>query len=222
MYYYQFHIGDYLKATSHLSLEEDIAYRRLLDMYYDTEAPIPTDIPVVSRRLRVGSDIVKIVLEEFFEYTEEGYRNSRADAEIKEYHAFIDRQRNNGKLGGRPKKTQAKPTANPNETQVKPKKTLTNNHKPITNIELPDWLPEVHWNDFVEFRKFIKKPMTDKAMHLMISKLQRFKDAGHNPIEALNRSIANNWSDVYEPKGNAASNSKSTPHLKYWEKGYQP
>jgi len=108
------------------------------------------------------------------------------------------------------------------ETERETEKETNNNSKNAIKIDLPDWLPEVHWKDFVEFRKFIKKPMTAKAMQLMISKLERFKEAGHNPIEALNRSIANNWSDVYEPKSDSASKSKSTPHLKYWEKGYRP
>ena len=62
MHYYQFNIGDYIKNTIHLSLMEDLAYRRLLDMYYDSEKPIPTDIPWVSRRLRMDTDVVQNVL----------------------------------------------------------------------------------------------------------------------------------------------------------------
>lgn len=77
----------------------------------------------------------------------------------------------------------------------------TKKSKSIT-LELPDWLPETHWNDFVEFRKFIKKPMTDRAKQLMLSNLQTIKDNGHDPILAINNSIANNWQNVYEPKPN--------------------
>lgn len=132
MHYYQFHIGDYRAATSHLSNEEDLAYRRLLDMYYDTEQPIPLDIQWVSRRLRLGSEVVLSVLKDMFEETSEGYKNKRADDEIQAYHAYLQKQKANGKLGGRPKKTQAKPTANPEQTQPEPKKSLTTNHKPTT------------------------------------------------------------------------------------------
>ena len=134
MHYYQFHIGDYLSATSHLSNDEDLAYRRLLDMYYDTEKPIPTDILWVSRRLRLGSNIIQSVLNDMFEYTENGYTNSRADEEIRSYHSYLEKQKANGKLGGRPSRSQAKPTANPSLTQPEPKITLTTNHKPLTNI----------------------------------------------------------------------------------------
>jgi uncharacterized protein YdaU (DUF1376 family) len=135
MHYYQFHIGDYRAATSHLSNEEDLAYRRLLDMYYDTEAPIPTDIDWVCRRLRLGSEVVTSVLKDMFELIENGYVNRRADSEIKAYHAYKLKQQTNGKRGGRPKKTQAKPTANPEETQHEPKKSLTTNQEPITIVE---------------------------------------------------------------------------------------
>ena len=42
MNYYPFHIGDFTAHTSHLTWEEDIAYRRMLDVYYLREKPLPT------------------------------------------------------------------------------------------------------------------------------------------------------------------------------------
>ena len=146
MHYYQFNIGDYIKNTLHLSLEEDLAYRRLLDYYYDSEQPIPNDIPRVSRRLRMGSEIIQSILDEFFELTENGYKNHRADLEIASYHEYMAKQKANGMKGGRPKKTQLKPTANPDETQNNPKQTqepLTINHKPNISISPPSGEPEM-------------------------------------------------------------------------------
>jgi uncharacterized protein YdaU (DUF1376 family) len=132
MNYYNFHIGDYISHTIHLSVEEDLAYRRLLDMYYDTELPIPTNIPLVSRKLRINAEVVETVLYEFFELTEEGFKNFRADNEIAEYQRFIEKQKANGRKGGRPKKSQRKPTANPTESQKKPnQEPLTINQEPI-------------------------------------------------------------------------------------------
>jgi uncharacterized protein YdaU (DUF1376 family) len=174
MHYYNFNIGDYIKHTMHLTIEEDITYRRLLDLYYDTEAPIPTDIHWVSRRLRMGSEVVESVLNEFFILTEEGYRNHRADAEIADYHAYIDKQRSNGKLGGRPKKSNGKPIANPSQTQAEPKKSLNNNQQTTTNkqetdskapaVQCPPGILETTWADFVKHRKAKKAPITETAM----------------------------------------------------------
>ena len=128
MHYYQFNIGDYIKHTSHLTPMEDITYRRLLDLYYDTESPITQNNPVVSRRLRVPEECVEIILNEFFTLTENGWVNARADAEIAAYHAYNEKQKANGIKGGRPKKTQN----NPSLTQAEPKITLNRNHKPET------------------------------------------------------------------------------------------
>jgi len=133
MHYYNFNIGDYMKHTLHLTPEEDLAYRRLLDMYYDTESPIPNNIPLVSRRLRMDSKIVESVLNEFFEVSPEGYKNYRADGEIAEYHKFLEKQKANGRLGGRPKKGK-KPIANPDLTQSEPKKSLNNKQQTTNNI----------------------------------------------------------------------------------------
>ena len=41
MNFYPFHIGDYASATRHLTWIEDAAYRRLLDVYYVKEGPLP-------------------------------------------------------------------------------------------------------------------------------------------------------------------------------------
>jgi len=166
MHYYQFNIGDYNKHTMHLSPIEDITYRRLLDMYYDTELPIPNDIPWVSRRLRIEAGIVKSVLLEFFEPSDDGYKNHRADIEIAGYHGFLEKQKSNGIKGGRPKKTHGIPKPNPSLTQNNPKQEpLNTNHKPIKDnyVSPKGVLPEV-WQDFVQQRKAKKAAITETAI----------------------------------------------------------
>jgi len=201
MHYYSFNIGDYIKHTMHLSADEDLAYRRLLDMYYDTETPIPTAIPLLSRRLRLGIDIVESVLNEFFEKTDEGYKNRRADAEIADYHAYIGKQRSNGKLGGRPRKTQAKPTANPSQTQAKPKKSLTNNQQPtninqeikttrVTAYACPDGVGLDTWAGFLLARKAKRAAVTDGVIRSIASEANK---AGWTLEQALTEIIARGW-----------------------------
>lgn len=68
---------------------------------------------------------------------------------------------------------------------------------------LPEWLDAGVWNDFLAMRKQIRKPMTERAKTLMLSKLQRFRDAGHDVHAMLENSIVNCWQDVYEPKAPA-------------------
>lgn len=139
MHYFQFNIGDYASHTRHLSLMEDLAYRRMLDSYYLREAALPENAAEVARLIGMRDHIPEIeqVLADFFELTAEGWRHGRADREIAGYARFLEKQRENGKRGGRPRnnpeETHWKPTANPSQTQTEPKKSLTTNHKPLTN-----------------------------------------------------------------------------------------
>jgi len=98
MIWYKFHIGDYISHTMHLDDAEDLAYRRLLDWYYMSEKPLPLDVALVSRRIRLDEDVVSPVLKEFFEKTKNGYINARADDEIKAYNVRVDINRKVGKL----------------------------------------------------------------------------------------------------------------------------
>ena len=139
MNYYPHHIGDFNLHTSHLTLEEEGVYRRLLDYYYDTELPIPLETQSVIRRLRLGSHSVTVglILEEFFHKMDDGWHNNRADFEIEVYQKKAKIAQENGRKGGRPKKnkgikTQSVSVANPAETKSKA------NQEPITNNQEPN------------------------------------------------------------------------------------
>jgi len=79
--------------------------------------------------------------------------------------------------------------------------------KKSVSLELPDWLNKTDWNDFVEMRKKLKKPMTDRAVKLMISKLETMKNKGIDTSAVLQKSIVSDWIDVYEPKVQVQQNS---------------
>jgi uncharacterized protein YdaU (DUF1376 family) len=63
-----------------------MAYRRLLDAYYQRESPFPDDMRQVYRLTRAQDDeqrqAIDTVLSEFFTLTDEGWRHFRCDAEI--------------------------------------------------------------------------------------------------------------------------------------------
>ena len=125
MIWYKFHLGDYITHTTHLSDAEDLAYRRLLDLYYMSEKPIPLNTESVSRKIRLDLDITESVLGEFFDKTENGYFNYRCDAEIAKYQAQVANNRQLGKRGGRPKKTES---VTESEPKVNPKKIQNKNN----------------------------------------------------------------------------------------------
>ena len=141
MHYYNFNIADFALHTSHLTLEEEGVYRRLLDYYYDTETPIPKETQPVIRRLRLVSyaEMVEAILAEFFVLESDGWHNLRADIEIALYKTKADQARENGLKGGRPKKNNPAITnpvisANPEETGSQANHELgTSNQEPVTN-----------------------------------------------------------------------------------------
>ena len=127
MHYYQFNIGDYKSHTNHLDLMEDLAYRRLLDLYYLHERPLNSGVSAVARQIgmRDYEIQVKIVLEEFFYLTEDGWTNTRADREIQHYHGKIEQASRAGKAS-------AERRHNKRSTDVQ----LTNKQEPITNNQV--------------------------------------------------------------------------------------
>ncbi|MBB3012031.1 YdaU family protein [Cupriavidus alkaliphilus] len=120
MNFYKRYTGDYARDTVHLSMVEDGAYNRLMDFYYSTEKPLPTDRKAVYRIARATDKAeqkaVDSVLSEFFQNTAEGFRHKRIDAEIEKAKPKADANRENGKKGGRPRKIQ--PTDNPPENPM--------------------------------------------------------------------------------------------------------
>lgn len=54
--------------------------------------------------------------------------------------------------------------------------------------------------EFIVFRKKIKKPMTDHAVKLMLSKLNKLASSTAEQIEILNQSILNGWQGIFPLK----------------------
>jgi uncharacterized protein YdaU (DUF1376 family) len=85
MKWYKFYVADYIQETHHLPDAEDLAYRRLLDLYYLSEAPLIADPVVLARHVKLDLDCVEPVLKEFFELTAGGYVHAVADSQIQRH-----------------------------------------------------------------------------------------------------------------------------------------
>lgn len=62
--------------------------------------------------------------------------------------------------------------------------------------------------DFIEYRKGIKSPMTDKAIKLLVNKLNGLSSDINEQIEILNQSIVNGWKGVFPIKSETQSGKK--------------
>jgi uncharacterized protein YdaU (DUF1376 family) len=193
MHYYQFSIGDYRAATAHLSNEEDLAYRRLLDMYYDTEQKIPLDTQWVARRIRMEPVVIREVLNDMFVRHEDGYFHARCADVIEQYHAMAEKNRANGRLGGRKKNpmgSDSQPIAKATINQ----EPITNNHKPKkekpTVVVAPEGVSQEVWDSFVKQRKASRAVITSVVIN---SIAEQAKLAGWTLEKALAECAARGW-----------------------------
>lgn len=70
----------------------------------------------------------------------------------------------------------------------------------LKEIGLPDWVPKTEWDDFLEMRKRMRKPATEKAKVLLIKELEKLQDRGFDPLAVIDQSIVNNYLDFYPLK----------------------
>jgi uncharacterized protein YdaU (DUF1376 family) len=89
MHFYPHHIGDFLKDTSSLTPEESYYYLRLIWLYYDTEKPLPDDIPSLAFKIgaRGKEDCVRSLVQIYFRYDSDlkSHTHQRIDDEIRKY-----------------------------------------------------------------------------------------------------------------------------------------
>jgi uncharacterized protein YdaU (DUF1376 family) len=93
MHYYQHHIGDFLRDTSHLSNDQMAVYLKMLWRYYDTEKPLPDDCEGIAFAVRSDEKTVSLLLRYFFQLCEDGWHHRRCDAEIDAYRQKSEKAR---------------------------------------------------------------------------------------------------------------------------------
>ena len=140
MHYYQHNIGDYRKDTSHLSLLEHGIYRQLLDSYYLDEIPLSNDLAKLMRshsvRTAEEQQSLQNVLTDFFELTEFGYIHKRCEDGIAKFHGKSASARASAMARWSSKHKEVDANAIPTQSEGNANhKPITNNHKPIKNIQ---------------------------------------------------------------------------------------
>jgi uncharacterized protein YdaU (DUF1376 family) len=234
MHYYQFHIGDYMSHTRHLSIYEDLAYRRLLDFYFLHEQPIKHRDVARQIGMREHEEDVLTVLNEFFLSTPEGFVNPRADKEIQQYKEYSEAgKRGAAKRWGTPPNGEAISPPNAPPIATNNHKPITNNHKPkkekATVVACPDFVEQQVWDDFLSIRKAKNAPMSKTALKAI--ELEA-KKAGWSLNTAISESVSRGWqsfkaewvkeklnqSEQRQNTMNQLTRGLSTPKTPFWAK----
>lgn len=191
MHYYQFNLGDYASKTQHLTEMEDLAYRRMIDLYMRIESPLPLDVQEIARltRMRSHTDCIANVLRDFFVETADGY----VDADLQE---IVDKFKEKSlkakrsaqaRWGKKPRQDKENDDANayPNALQTQSEgnanqEPRTNNHKPITNKISYSPLFEKFWSKYPQKKGKAKSFEIFKKLKpddLLVEKMTRAIDA---------------------------------------------
>ena len=89
MIFYAFDPDKHIARTAHLSPLADLFFRRMLDIYYIRECPLPKEISKCCQLVRARKAAEKLavenVLSEFFELTDDGWLNKKCEKVIASY-----------------------------------------------------------------------------------------------------------------------------------------
>lgn len=106
MDWYKFKIKDFQEKVTGFGAADELIYRRLIDLYYLTEAPLSNDMSQLADRIHMDDkENIKAVLEACFVLMDDNkWHDHEIDSEIGRRQRNLKLIRENGRLGGRPKK----------------------------------------------------------------------------------------------------------------------
>ncbi len=205
MHYYSFNIGDYVSSTQHLEPMEDLAYRRMLDLYYSNEGPLPSDIDKIARltRMRSHKDCIAIVLEDFFTLEKDGYHNNGADKALELVYKKSETARKSAEARWNKNKDLAKKADDANALDPHCVKDangmLHNTHNTIPKTHIKDLFDNERiiplWNSFGCERHKGLTLKAEKALDKTYKHYCKSVEKGKEPKEL------NDWLESYLIKG---------------------
>lgn len=75
--------------------------------------------------------------------------------------------------------------------------------------------------DFIEMRKAIKKPMTTRALELLLRNLKKLTNLKDEQVAIINQSIEHGWQTVYPLKTNFSQKNKKSAKTNFEQRDYK-
>lgn len=190
-------MGDWIRGTRGMRAEVKGVYIGLLIHQYD-EGFIPADLEEIAL---IEPEVKKVwdKLKDKFEESGPGQLQNKKLEEVRE---FWDKQFDNGKRGGRPKKKN--PNNNPN---ANPNNNLHNDldidieNKKLKGVVLPFDTPDFKtaWETWLAYRVEIKKPYkSEKSQQAQLVEFSKYDE--RTAIAMIHQSIKNSWQGIFELK----------------------
>ena len=214
MHFFNFHIGDWSKATAHLTHQETAIYLSLICYYYDQELPIPLQVDPVIRKLRLQKNkaIVVALLGEFFKKTQDGWRHERCDSELAEIYDKSEKARHAAEVRWQSKRnadamqTHSERNADGMLDECHPipitHNPIPTTHNPVSGKPLKAPLDYSSWPtmpeqqtlaDWIAMRKRIKADVSQTVINNFSKEFWLAHQSGITVDECLSECIASNW-----------------------------
>jgi len=189
-----FYSSDFLTGIVELTMEERGQYITLLCLQHQKGHLNEKTI-----RLSVGL-VSDDVMSKFVKGENGLFYNERLEIEIDKRENFVESRRENGKLGGRPKKPSGKPNAKPNG---KAKKKLLgdvneneNINEIINNYFKDNKILKNYFKELLNIRKKLKAVNSERAIKLILKDLDDCSEA--EKLVMISKAIKGSWKTVYE------------------------
>lgn len=150
------------------------------------------------------SNVYKVNLYELFKYLEVVVNKDNVVFN-KDYLVF---DKDNGSISEIPQVVVENDTKNTNKnTNIENKKEKGTSIDKIINVYTENLELRNTLKEFLKMRKSIKKPMTDRAMTILLNKLNKLGKSDNEKIAILEQSIFNSWQGIFELKNKVIENS---------------
>ena len=104
--------------------------------------------------------------------------------------------------------------------KAKPKKQTKSYDEQIAEYPQNEELQEA-LKAFIQMRSFIKKPLTEYGLKLLLNKLSKIGRTDAEKIAIVNRSVEHNWQGFFEIKEETSYQKSSQPEKKYDQNSYE-
>jgi len=213
----------YMADTRHLSLEEDGAYRRLLDIAWrSAHNALPDDDKRIAMMLGISPKRwarLKPVVMAFWTLTSRGWQQKKL---TETFRAAQKKSRKCSQAANTRWKSKSLENNDLDDADADANAyaegypTINHNHEPTLGDKSPNnngaenfAVPQPEWSEYARYRKRIGKPLTEHAVKLATAKLEKLAGEGSDPREVLNQSVMNGWTGLFPIREHGAMNGRS-------------
>lgn len=214
----QLYVADYLADTMPLTLEEHGAYLLILMAMWRGGGRLAGDDLTLRQVCRISQkrwETIRGRVMALLDDAGDGFiTQKRLAAEYEKANKKSASRKVSGAAGGNAsalKRKGAKPANAVPKSKHSPEVRDQNQEKVskkksgavapvLPGLQFPDWWPTEQWQGFVETRKKMRKPLSERAVQLAIKRLTELRAQGYDPGKVLDAATMSGWTGLHPAK----------------------